>query len=93
MILTQLDSPYVVKLYFSFQTKENLYLVMEYLNGGDCAALIKAVGQLDEKWAKGYIAELVLALDYLHERGIIHRYVDFMVSLWKVSLISSQTTN
>ncbi|TPX35989.1 hypothetical protein SmJEL517_g01853 [Synchytrium microbalum] len=73
MILTQLDSPYVVKLYFSFQTKENLYLVMEYLNGGDCAALIKAVGQLDEKWAKGYIAELVLALEYLHDRGIIHR--------------------
>ncbi|TPX47944.1 hypothetical protein SeLEV6574_g02339 [Synchytrium endobioticum] len=73
MILTQLDSPYVVKLYFSFQTRENLYLVMEYLNGGDCAALIKAIGQLDEKWAKGYIAELVLALEYLHERGIVHR--------------------
>ncbi|KAI9338389.1 hypothetical protein DFJ73DRAFT_763168 [Zopfochytrium polystomum] len=73
MILAQLDSPYVVKLYFSFQTKDNLYLVMEYLNGGDCAALIKAVGQLDEKWAKQYISEVVLGLEFLHSRGIVHR--------------------
>ncbi|KAI8615490.1 kinase-like domain-containing protein, partial [Chytriomyces sp. MP71] len=73
MILGQLDSPYVVKLYFSFQTKDNLYLVMEYLNGGDCAALVKAVGQLDEKWAKQYISEVVLGLEFLHSKGIIHR--------------------
>ncbi|KAJ3300280.1 hypothetical protein HK104_002479 [Borealophlyctis nickersoniae] len=73
MILTQLDSPFVVKLYFSFQSRENLYLVMEYLNGGDCAALIKAIGQLDEKWAKQYIAEVVLGLEFLHSRGIVHR--------------------
>lgn len=73
MILTQLDSDFVVKLYFSFQTKDNLYLVMEYLNGGDCAALIKAMGALDEKWAKQYIAEVVSGLEFLHARGIIHR--------------------
>ncbi|KAJ1563387.1 rim15, signal transduction response regulator, partial [Cladochytrium tenue] len=75
MILTQIDSPYVVKLYFSFQSKDNLYLVMEYLNGGDCAALVKAVGQLDEKWAKQYISEVVLGLQFLHSRGIVHRHV------------------
>jgi hypothetical protein len=73
MILAQLDSPYVVKLYFSFQSKDNLYLVMEYLNGGDCAALIKAVGQLDEKWAKQYVSEVVLGLEFLHSRNIFHR--------------------
>ncbi|KAI8920021.1 hypothetical protein DFJ77DRAFT_546142 [Powellomyces hirtus] len=73
MILTQLDSPFVVRLYFSFQSRENLYLVMEYLNGGDCAALIKAVGTLDEKWAGQYVAEVVLGLEFLHSRGIVHR--------------------
>ncbi|KAJ1570118.1 hypothetical protein HK096_009957 [Nowakowskiella sp. JEL0078] len=73
MILTQIDSPYVVKLFFSFQTRDNLYLVMEYLNGGDCASLIKGVGNLDEKWAKQYIAEVVLGLEFLHARGIVHR--------------------
>ncbi len=46
---------------------------MEYLNGGDCAALIKVMGALDEAWAKAYIAEIILGLEYLHERGIVHR--------------------
>jgi len=73
MVLTRTDSPFVVKLYYSFQSKDNLYLVMEYLNGGDCAALVKAIGQLDEKWARGYIAEVVLGLEFLHSRGIVHR--------------------
>ncbi|KAI8592135.1 kinase-like domain-containing protein, partial [Geranomyces variabilis] len=73
MILTQLDSPFVVRLYFSFQSRENLYLVMEYLNGGDCAALIKSLGSLDEKWAGQYVAEVVLGLEFLHSRGIVHR--------------------
>ncbi|EGF81628.1 hypothetical protein BATDEDRAFT_10540, partial [Batrachochytrium dendrobatidis JAM81] len=73
MILTQLDSPYVVKLYYSFQSKEHIYLVMEFLNGGDCAALLKNMGQLDETWAKQYISEVVLGLEFLHSRDIIHR--------------------
>lgn len=46
---------------------------MEYLNGGDCAALIKVMGSLDEAWTKAYIAEIVLGLEYLHARGIVHR--------------------
>lgn len=46
---------------------------MEYLNGGDCAALIKVMGALDEQWAKSYIAEITLGLEYLHARGIVHR--------------------
>ena len=73
MILTRIDSPFVVKLFYSFQSKDNLYLVMEYLNGGDCSALLKAFGTLDENWARQYAAEVVLALEYLHERGIVHR--------------------
>lgn len=74
MILTQLDSPYVVRLYYSFQSKHHLYLVMEYLNGGDCASLLKAVGSLDEKWARQYVSEMVLGLEFLHSKGVVHRY-------------------
>lgn len=73
MILTQLDSPYVVKLYYSFQSRNHLYLVMEYLNGGDCASLLKAVGCLDEKWARQYVSEMTLGLEFLHSMGIVHR--------------------
>lgn len=73
ILMNQAESPFVAKLYFAFQSKENLYLVMEYLNGGDCAALIKSLGSLPEEWTRQYIAEVVLGLEYLHERGIVHR--------------------
>lgn len=74
ILMKQAESPFVAKLYFTFQSKDNLYLVMEYLNGGDCAALIKSLGCLPEEWTKNYIAEVVLGLEYLHQRGVIHRY-------------------
>ncbi|KAI0304205.1 hypothetical protein BC826DRAFT_982051 [Russula brevipes] len=73
ILMKQAESPFVAKLFFTFQSKDNLYLVMEYLNGGDCAALIKSLGSLPEEWAKNYVAEVVLGLEYLHQRGIIHR--------------------
>ena len=73
ILMQQAESPFVAKLYWTFQSKENLYLVMEYLNGGDCAALIKSLGSLPEEWTKNYMAEVVLGLEYLHERGVVHR--------------------
>jgi serine/threonine-protein kinase RIM15 len=73
ILMKQAESPYVVKLYFTFQSKDYLYLVMEYLNGGDCAALVKAMGALPEDWTRSYIAEVVLGLEYLHARGVVHR--------------------
>ncbi|KAF8165464.1 hypothetical protein B0H34DRAFT_689303 [Crassisporium funariophilum] len=73
ILMKQAESPFVAKLFFTFQSKENLYLVMEYLNGGDCAALIKSLGSLPEEWTKNYIAEVVLGLEYLHQRGVVHR--------------------
>lgn len=79
ILMKQAESPFVAKLYFTFQSKENLYLVMEYLNGGDCAALIKSLGSLPEEWTKNYIAEVVLGLEYLHQRGVVHRYVPVAV--------------
>lgn len=75
ILMNQSSSPYVAKLFFSFQSKEYLYLVMEYLNGGDCATLVKTLGGLPEEWARSYIAEVVLGLEYLHVRNIVHRYV------------------
>ncbi|KAI9594237.1 kinase-like domain-containing protein, partial [Syncephalis fuscata] len=73
ILMMQRDSPYVVRLFYSFQSRDYLYLVMEYLNGGDCAALIKTLGGLSEDWARSYLAEVTLGLEYLHSLGIIHR--------------------
>jgi serine/threonine-protein kinase RIM15 len=75
ILMKQSESPFVAKLYFTFQSKDYLYLVMEYLNGGDCAALIKSLGSLPEEWTRNYIAEVVLGLEYLHKRGVVHRCV------------------
>lgn len=87
ILMKQAESPFVAKLYFTFQSKENLYLVMEYLNGGDCAALIKSLGSLPEEWAKNYIAEVVLGLEYLHERGVVHRYGLFLLNMRNILII------
>ncbi|KAM9895455.1 hypothetical protein OXX79_008074 [Metschnikowia pulcherrima] len=73
VMMKQTDSPYVAQLHCSFQTKDYLYLVMEYLNGGDCATLLKMLGTLGDKWAKRYIAEVIVGVNDLHKRDIIHR--------------------
>ncbi|EKX34402.1 hypothetical protein GUITHDRAFT_56792, partial [Guillardia theta CCMP2712] len=72
-IMAAVDCPFVVKLICSFQTRENLYLVMEYVQGGDCYTLLQGIGSLSEEWARQYMAEMVLALEYLHNKRIIHR--------------------
>ncbi|KAL8730645.1 MAG: hypothetical protein Q9166_003958 [cf. Caloplaca sp. 2 TL-2023] len=73
IMMWQGESDFVAKLYWTFSSKEFLYLVMEYLNGGDCASLVKVLGGLPEDWAKKYLAEVVLGVEHLHSRGIVHR--------------------
>lgn len=73
IMMVQGESDFVAKLYWTFSSKDYLYLVMEYLNGGDCASLIKALGGLPEDWAKKYLAEVVLGVQHLHARQIVHR--------------------
>ena len=72
-ILASTNSPFLIRSYFSFQTKDNLYLVMEYAPGGDVYSLLKNLGCLDEDMARTYVAQIVLALGYLHKMNIIHR--------------------
>lgn len=73
IMMWQGESDFVAKLYWTFSSKDYLYLVMEYLNGGDCASLIKVLGGLPEDWVKKYLGEVVLGVEHLHSRGIVHR--------------------
>ncbi|XP_036616221.1 serine/threonine-protein kinase greatwall isoform X1 [Trichosurus vulpecula] len=66
-------SPFIVHLYYSLQSANNVYLVMEYLIGGDVKSLLHIYGFFEEEMAVKYISEVALALDYLHRHGIIHR--------------------
>jgi len=72
-ILAQTKNPFVVKLFYAFQSKANLYLVMEYCIGGDLGSLLRRLQYFDEKMARFYAAQTVLALEYLHSIGIVHR--------------------
>ncbi|KAG2231009.1 hypothetical protein INT48_001616 [Thamnidium elegans] len=71
ILMSQTDSPFVTKLYYTFQSKDYLYLVLEYLNGGDCSALIKVIGSLSEDWTRSYLAEVTLGLEYLQNNLLI----------------------
>ena len=62
-----------VRCYYTFTNERNLYIVMEYLNGGDCSSLLHNLGCLEESVARVYIAETAVALEYCHAQGIIHR--------------------
>lgn len=73
IMMWQGESDFVAKLYWTFASKDYLFLVMEYLNGGDCASLVKVLGGLPEDWAKKYLAEVLLGIEHLHSRGIVHR--------------------
>ncbi|KAM6471156.1 microtubule-associated serine/threonine-protein kinase 4 isoform 5-T5 [Liasis olivaceus] len=72
-ILTFAENPFVVSMYCSFETKRHLCMAMEYVEGGDCATLMKNMGPLPVDMARMYFAETVLALEYLHNYGIVHR--------------------
>ena len=72
-VLTFADNPFVVSMWCSFETKRHLCMVMEYVEGGDCATLLKNSGPLPFDLARLYFAETVLALEYLHSYGIVHR--------------------
>lgn len=72
-ILAEADSPWIVRLFFSFQDDACLYFIMEYVPGGDMMTLLIQKGIFEEDLARFYIAELACAIEYVHNVGFIHR--------------------
>ncbi|KMZ65241.1 Protein kinase [Zostera marina] len=72
-VLAEVDSNCIVKLFYSFQDEEFLYLIMEYLPGGDLMTLLMRKDILTEDEARFYIAETVLAIESIHKHNYIHR--------------------
>uniref|UniRef100_A0A8C3AQA6 Rho-associated protein kinase n=1 Tax=Cyclopterus lumpus TaxID=8103 RepID=A0A8C3AQA6_CYCLU len=68
------NSPWIVQLCCAFQDDRHLYMVMEFMPGGDLVTLTMNY-DIPEKWARFYIAEVVLALNTIHSMGFIHRDV------------------
>lgn len=63
---------FFLQLFYAFQDDRYLYMVMEYMPGGDLVNLMSNY-DVPEKWARFYTAEVVLALDAIHSMGFIHR--------------------
>ncbi|KAK4226718.1 kinase-like domain-containing protein [Podospora fimiseda] len=72
-ILAESDSPWVVKLYTTFQDSNFLYMLMEFLPGGDLMTMLIKYEIFSEDITRFYIAEIVLAIEAVHKLGFIHR--------------------
>ncbi|KAJ6628969.1 Citron Rho-interacting kinase [Pseudolycoriella hygida] len=72
-IMATATSEWITSLQYAFQDKDHLYLVMEYLPGGDLLSLMIRNGPFDEDLARFYIAEMTLAINALHIMGYVHR--------------------
>ena len=71
-LLSQLKHPFLVNMNYAFQDRENLYLVMDLLTGGDLRYHISKHRRFPEDTVKFFIACMVLGLEYIHNKGIIH---------------------
>ncbi|XP_062841637.1 ribosomal protein S6 kinase alpha-3 isoform X1 [Trichomycterus rosablanca] len=72
-ILVEVNHPFIVKLHYAFQTEGKLYLILDFLRGGDLFTRLSKEVMFTEDDVKFYLAELALALDHLHGLGIIYR--------------------
>jgi len=72
-VLSKLDHPFLAKLHWSFQTDENLYFVMDFINGGELFHHLSIEKRFSDERAKFYASEIVSGMDYLHSHGVIYR--------------------
>ena len=73
ILLSKMNNPFLVKLYCCFQDNEHLYFIMEFIQGGELFFHLHRETRFDDEKTSFYIAELILALDFLHKNKVIYR--------------------
>ena len=71
--LSKLNHPFIVNMHYAFQDKDNLYLVMDMLSGGDLRYHVSRYRKFSEEQTRFFISNIVYALQYIHENNVIHR--------------------
>ena len=72
-ILMMLEHPFIVNLVATFQDEKRLYMLMEFVNGGELFSYLRREGRLSIESARFYAAEILLAFQYLHDRNVVYR--------------------
>jgi len=72
-ILENMNSPFIVQMHYAFQSHNKLYLIMDFMNGGELFFHLRKERKFNENRARFYIAEIILALEHLHTKGVIYR--------------------
>ncbi|KAI8337906.1 kinase-like domain-containing protein [Chlamydoabsidia padenii] len=72
-VLMSVDYPFLIKLWGSFQDAANLYMVMEFVSGGEVFSLLRKHQKFSEDTARFYASEVLLSIAYLHSHNIIYR--------------------
>lgn len=72
-VLQKLVHPFLVNMYYFFQTPEHLCFVMDFVNGGELFSHLQATRKFPEERVRFYAAEIVLGLEYLHNNGVLYR--------------------
>lgn len=72
-ILAAVKHPFVVQMHYAFQNESKLFMVMDFVQGGDFFTLMRKFRRLPEDWCRVYIAEISMALQHLHEMEIVYR--------------------
>ncbi len=82
-IMKMLDHPNIVKLFQVIETEKTLYLVMEYASGGEVFDYLVMHGRMKEKEARAKFRQIVSAVQYCHQKRIIHRWVSLSLFFWQ----------
>lgn len=86
-ILQALNFPFIIRFYFSFKDNANLYIGLELIEGGELFRHLRDSERFDEKKAKFYASQIVLALEYLHLLGIVYRDLKVNLSNFFITII------
>ncbi|KAG9239117.1 kinase-like domain-containing protein [Amylocarpus encephaloides] len=68
-----IEHPGIVRLYYTFQDNSSLYYVLDIANGGELLGVLKKIGSFDEECTRFYGAQILDAIEHMHNRGVIHR--------------------
>jgi len=72
-VMSKIDHPFIVKLHKTFQDANNVYMVMEFVIGGELLTNLRRIGRFPNDVAKFFAAEVILAIEYLHSKDIVYR--------------------